>query len=107
MRAQHTPGPWTFHKSRGLNSYEIKSADGAYLADVWGVDTPVPNGVQPGAVHCNARLIAKAPELLALAQLVAEHFGTDEIDPELGGDCELRDTALRLIAEIEDAPAQK
>jgi len=55
----HTPGPWTARKSRGLNSYEI-NAIGAYLADVWGADDPVPNGVPRKAVKANARLIAAA-----------------------------------------------
>jgi len=60
----HTPGPWTARKSRGLNSYEI-NAIGAYLADVWGADDPVPNGVPRKAVKANAHLIAAAPDLLA------------------------------------------
>ena len=74
-------------KSSGLNAYEIRDAGGAYLADVWGVDVPIPNGVKPGQAKANARMIAALPELLEAAKAIVEraneegwrcYRGTDE-----------------------------
>lgn len=75
-KSVHTPGPWSAHKSRGLNSYEIRGGS-AYLADVWGVDTPVPNGVAPGAVKANSLLIAAAPDMKDALQAIAEFSELD------------------------------
>lgn len=69
----HTPGPWRAVKSRGLNAYEIRGADGAYLADTWGVDVAIPGGVHPKASKANARLIAAAPDLLAALKELWAH----------------------------------
>lgn len=62
-KATHTPGPWTARKSRGLNAYEVRGADGSYIGDIWGVDEPVPNGIKRDHQKPNARLIAAAPDL--------------------------------------------
>lgn len=58
--------------------------------------TPVYNGEVAAA---NARLIAAAPELLEVAELVVEFFGTDPIEDLLDADIRLRDTARAAIAK--------
>ncbi len=49
--------------------------------------------------QANARLIAAAPDGLALAQMVVKYFGEDEIQDFLDGDITLRDAARALIAK--------
>lgn len=98
-----TPGPWTVHKSRGMNSYELRAGE-AYLADIWGADHPVTNGVARGAVKYNARLIASAPYLLeTLKALLAEIEDYQRIN-HLGG--ENNQTQLNARAAIKKAEGQ-
>ena len=61
METKHTPGPWTYSKGQGLyeQRYVIDSEPGRALA--------VCAGFEPRN-EANARLIAAAPELLALMQ---------------------------------------
>jgi hypothetical protein len=80
--SKHTPGPWKWAKSRGMNAYEIHGADGSYIGDVWGVDEPVPNGIKREHQKPNARLIAAAPEMLEALRDVLEMIATDDLVPE-------------------------
>jgi len=68
MNTNHAPGPWEYEvdaHGRG----RIKCGD-AWLATTWTTTTHGDNA-SPHPAEANARLIAAAPELLALAQRVA------------------------------------
>ena len=89
----HTPGPWRTCRAHDTDAIAITNDIGAALiADVYGDQR-----------KANARLIATAPDGIALARMVVEYFGDDEIDPFLDGDIELREAARALIAKA--APA--
>jgi len=71
-RAQHTPGPWTifnhYNDERERTNAIYSNGDGTKIAsvEVW-------RGLMPEAEsEANARLIAVAPELLALLQDVGQ-----------------------------------
>ena len=75
MTDSHTPGPWALHEDEttdegGMPVRAIDPKDGTRfrVADVYGVDADSDHCAESRA---NARLIAKAPELLKLAQRVA------------------------------------
>lgn len=104
-----TPHPWKAVQSRGLNSYEIRGGNDAYLADVWGVDIPVPNGVAIGEVKANARLIAASPLLLNACKAAREAYGNllweggqppDEI-------CDQLDLAIQKAEGVPLPPQEK
>lgn len=57
--AQHTPGPWRVERTPGADSRLIKDGSGT-VAEVFADDG-----------GSDARLIAAAPELLAIVQMVA------------------------------------
>lgn len=67
-RVQHTPGPW--HVQRGSRQWNVVDRDDQIVAMVSAFDT--------GA---DSRLIAEAPELLAVLRGVLEHAGS-HIDTE-------------------------
>jgi hypothetical protein len=89
----HTPGPWRTHAWGDLpNSpdvnYEILSGDDTALASIdlaFDDDTGDPK-VEADEMAANARLIAAAPELLAVLTWCADRWDKyDEDDaPELG-----------------------
>src|SRR3990167_398391 len=103
--SQHTPGPWTIDPSEqrdisGSRVFKVvtddrNAADGL-IADVsaWWVDTQ--------SARANARLIAAAPEMLALIRKDAENF-----DAAIHGrrlvynDLELAKERRALLARIE------
>ena len=63
MKTNHTPGPWT-SDPEGEIAITIEDATGHPICDVHGAaNNPV--------TEANARLIAAAPDLLALAVLVS------------------------------------
>lgn len=62
---KHTPGPWTYAGTGG----HIGSPDRLRVADVNSLE------IDSDTRQANARLIAAAPDLLALAEAVAAHFG--------------------------------
>ena len=67
---EHTPGPWTMHPT--ATGAKIRDAHTYFIAGVG------QRSVGYDETLANARLIAAAPELLALAERVAAHFdGTD------------------------------
>lgn len=74
---KHTPRPWTL-VPEGIGT--ILGPDGKRLAltDAWNVGTHY----TPTTNHANACLIAAAPDLLALAHAIAEHFA--DTDAPLG-----------------------
>lgn len=64
-QAKHTPGPWTIRLSRPIGewqAYVVHGPDGSAIA--FCNSSVAPN-------HANARLIAAAPELLAVLHNVA------------------------------------
>ena len=71
MNAKHTPGPWEIAYGCCIVG---KRPDGSGLPlSVAEVKTPIHLGQNDiDAMHCNARLIAAAPDLLAALELIAE-----------------------------------
>jgi len=72
----HTPGPWLIDPRADTH---VTTMAGRGICSAGGYQT---NGIPPDILNAehaaNARLIAAAPELLTLAECVAEHFdGTD------------------------------
>ncbi|MGE0022480.1 MAG: hypothetical protein AB7S70_02485 [Hyphomicrobium sp.] len=87
----HTPGPWHTCRAHTSDAVGITHDIGAALiADAYGEQR-----------HANAALITTAPDGLALANLVVEYFGEDEIPASLDSDIALRDAARALIAKAE------
>jgi len=68
-QGQHTPGPWTVTRSKmetdGAFDYAISAEGSLVLAEAFGRDA---KGGWPPA-EANARLIAAAPELLAMLKV--------------------------------------
>lgn len=62
----HTPGPWTIH-GWGEDNYEVNAAD----ETVCNVPGFCDETVDSDRAEANARLIAAAPELLAVCQCIA------------------------------------
>ena len=61
--SNHTPGPWQHVKKYGDNSGPINGPDGKAVASIVG------NSTRPAEEKlANARLIASAPELLAIVK---------------------------------------
>lgn len=58
LTAQHTPGPWEVGEKRDGDCNYVTAASGPITKTYW--------RTQPGEGLANARLIATAPELLAL-----------------------------------------
>jgi len=80
METKHTPGPWksNYRKGTGFDhGYIIERTNGQSIAainrDSWQTS---------GEYEANARLIAAAPDALALARAVAGHF--KDTDAPLG-----------------------
>jgi hypothetical protein len=67
MKTKHTPGPWKFHKGRGIDPrFHVQTVGGYQISE-----TPK-NGIACGiesANEANARLIAAAPDLLNALEL--------------------------------------
>lgn len=84
MKTKHTPGPWTIHGdlTNPRNAYTIRDLSGDTLA-----------AVRLECVHskiadANARLIAAAPDLLAVLESVLWRWDRDDErdNPELGAE---------------------
>lgn len=99
MSAQHTPGPWAALPWRRHSPTTIvKQVNGVHvmtIADLQG------DGFDPETL-ANARLIAAAPELLALCKAVLAHPGFRQCDC---GKPDCATTRLHaVIAKAEGAP---
>ena len=76
MGTEHTPGPWTAHKSTiGEYWYDITARanldwDGA--SEMWSNDPASANGDNDEEALANALLVAAAPDLLAACQRADE-----------------------------------
>mgnify|MGYP001589867077 CR=1 FL=1 len=105
--AQHTPGPWAIHwTGRNVTSGKrpsiaagdtpnVVAANGTdqhYIAQMWQNE----NG--RGALEANARLIAAAPEMLALLRHFVKYGHT------LNAKSAAMDEARALLARIEATP---
>lgn len=86
-----TPGPWEITTANSRRYMGIKAG----LVSVASVS------VTNIDADANARLIAAAPDGYALAKLIVEYFGDDDIDELLNVDIRLRDAARALIAKVE------
>ena len=99
MTGFHTPGPWTLHEDEttdegGMPVRAIDPKDGMRfrVADVYGIDVDSDHCAE---IRANARLIAKAPELLNLAlRIAALNRDAGEVGP--GMLASLVDQARRL-----------
>lgn len=97
----HTPGPWTFSRWNefGDMRFYIAQADGAphtpQLSDVATLIAETPSNEWQSIQEANARLIAAAPELLAMVAELKRHI-------EAGSD--LHQRAEALIAKTEGKP---
>lgn len=117
--ARHTPGPWLIRTGgtmtgRGPEVYvegehyddgaEFVVAD-CGCSEATGGKRRWKRTPDADAIEANARLIAAAPDGLALARLVVTYFGDDDIDDMMDADIRLRDAARVLIAKAEGKPA--
>lgn len=73
VSAAHTKGPWTYRHSRKDGDVGIL-ADGGCLAEVFSEIRSASEGAFKEQ-EANARLIAAAPDLLRLCELVNDSFG--------------------------------
>jgi hypothetical protein len=84
----HTPGPWVFYNAGIVNQggakvYSLASLkdnsasvhDGVWLADIRMGSDPKYKTVSPQEGAANAKLIAAAPDLLAVCLNILEHHG--------------------------------
>lgn len=102
----HTPGPWTLYPDDRTSDATIAGPDGWQVA-VW--CPPLHDCDQDSATRCthhrrdtaNARLIAAAPELLALVEQVAWHYEQSERDNASSIPHTIGQTARALLARIE------
>lgn len=90
--AQHTPGPWTHHKSDV--HFHIESAD-RRICEV----RYASNGDTGWTSEANAKLIAAAPQLLAAAKRALEYLTDHGLD--LDGHEE--EIVAGIRAELDDA----
>lgn len=93
MSDKFTPGPWTVVLAKG--SYQrpaLVMAGDKTVASCLGNQLE-PEATSIGEATANARLIAAAPDLLALAEGVAEYFA--------GTDAPLGERARAAIAKAE------
>lgn len=72
MSAQHTPGPWRLDSDEGCCG--VLGPDGFMVADCT-IFSLLPDAPSPERWDANARLIAAAPDLLALAYQYASECG--------------------------------
>lgn len=85
--AQPTPGPWMpFDVGRACPVYEVRDNAGSVVADLR------PSAFYGDTDHANARLIAAAPDGLALAEMVIE-----AVDVACVGE---RDHPQRALADV-------
>jgi hypothetical protein len=78
-KPKHTPGPWTcFDTSNHAHDYRLTKPDGSPLP----VNAPYNDHSEQRA---NARLIAKAPDLLALLNEAVERWPQFETDEHVPG----------------------
>lgn len=66
METKHTPGPWSLSDE---DSPLLSGADGAYIAQVF-ARTDADTGTLRDHYAADARLIAAAPDLLRVLQLI-------------------------------------
>lgn len=85
----HTPGPWTAH---GCTLY----AGPNRIAQTWDAEY---DGLPTPEMEANARLIAKAPELLEALQWALSQI-SDDLDPDHQDALE---SALGLVMRFEEA----
>ncbi len=92
MTDKHTPGPWTAeHHPKG--GYGVKTSDFHH----WRVAEVMMDGsLDATEAHANARLIAAAPELLNVAEMIIAMKDKGEFEI---GDCIMRARAAIKAAK--------
>lgn len=76
MKSQHTPGPWKSEAEENNEYYDIVAEDGQIV-------TTVQHGDNILQIEDNARLIAAAPDMLAVLQEAVEHKHVYDTNPAL------------------------
>lgn len=89
MNTKHTPGPWELEAN---DSVVVMSGQAVIVG-------PAPDGEPFARQQANARLISKAPELLAMLERVTERLFVVENHPAPQNALLLRE-ARALIAKI-------
>jgi hypothetical protein len=101
MSRFHTPGPWTDH-SGDESQWGVFTSDGRCVAQAQQVH-PLPHDRTQTERTANARLLSKAPEMLALllARLADLEFagGDDELTTE---ELLWREKTLALIRDLKE-----
>lgn len=86
----HTQGEWTFRQSRGNNKFEHEiTADGGYTVARLGHEK---FEKEPKTILANAKLIAAAPDMLKVLQIIRPILAGNYNDEE--------DDALHLLIEV-------
>lgn len=93
----HTPGPWTLTHCSGTNfavqTFEIRGmfCDSPNVSPIFNKSTNAIDGTLIHASPEDARLIAAAPDLLAIAQRILDRgYVSESIDEERGDHLQLR-----------------
>lgn len=73
--SKHSDGPWRSITEDESGNYEIVCDSRPYVCTVWG-------GALPKVTKANARLIAAAPELLSVVEMVVEAYDPIDSPPE-------------------------
>lgn len=75
MSSKHTPGPWQLAEK--YNCKDVRAVDGPYVADC-----NASAAIDWRTKEANARLIAAAPELLSIAEMVDDVSDRIDYDPD-------------------------
>lgn len=95
-RPTHTPGPWRIVRKHKVAS--IQTPDMAQIIASVGISSQETRQIRDEA---NARLIAKAPEMLPLIEWVVWQYEREQRDGTIGGiDHAIGQSARRLLRAI-------
>lgn len=72
----HTPGPWHYERPYGEPGHYISGPNTGLIAKLYEPDAHLFNVDKPVSIEANARLIAAAPELLAVVRSFAATYGS-------------------------------
>lgn len=104
-KSLHTSGPWLARVSPNDGEWEvIKASSGPPSGDPWFVCFCM-DSADDGSAEGNARLIAAAPELLALARMVVRRACSEELSTHVEISFEPQDAAA-LLSEAERLTAK-
>lgn len=101
MTKQHTRGPWRYTDGGIIDNQPLPGFAGVEIADVYGADLHDSRGPDFEESCTNARLIAAAPELLAMCKAIREEF-----DKQYVGTTTMVSMPVKLINRVEAAIAK-